>query len=436
MIKKPLLFVCLLAIMCGPVTASEGTAGFETFESTFGKEDFPSLAAGDTCTLFRHDDTGSTFGFYSGYQSGMQTILYIDPAECGTPTYPFEIQKFLFTLLDPPDEQDPGDYHWPIEIDIVVYDLRPSGDSCEGPYTELCRQSIVADSATFAFPEVGSIEFPSPCCVDGPFFIGIEYTDTTSLLMPSIIFDVAHEPDTCHMFMLYDSTWYGWYAFWVPPTPGYPFFWVEGETLTPNCCPDADGDLVCDPDDNCPAIANADQADVDGDGLGDVCDNCPDAANPGQEDTDGDGAADACDNCPAIANAAQADADSDGIGDLCDVCPNDPDNDIDGDGVCGDIDNCPSVPNADQTDTDNDGYGDVCEVLDDCVGTRGNVNADLADDVNVADLTYLVDFLFRGGPAPPVTEEADVDVDGSVNVSDLTYLIDFLFRGGPAPPSC
>ena len=36
---------------------------------------------------------------------------------------------------------------------------------------------------------------------------------------------------------------------------------------------DADGDLVCDADDNCPALANAGQSDLDGDGDGDACDD-------------------------------------------------------------------------------------------------------------------------------------------------------------------
>ena len=43
-------------------------------------------------------------------------------------------------------------------------------------------------------------------------------------------------------------------------------------------CRDQDGDGVCDADDNCPAVANPDQADHDGDGIGDACDPCTGAA--------------------------------------------------------------------------------------------------------------------------------------------------------------
>jgi len=68
-------------------------------------------------------------------------------------------------------------------------------------------------------------------------------------------------------------------------------------------------------------------------------------------------------------------------------------------------------------------------------GIRGDVNYDFAGP-NIADLTFLVSFLFRGGPAPPCFEEGDVNGDGAINIADLTYLVDFLFRGGPPPPPC
>lgn len=73
---------------------------------------------------------------------------------------------------------------------------------------------------------------------------------------------------------------------------------------------DADADGVADAGDNCPNVANADQADADGDDVGDACEGL---------DTDGDGVEDAVDNCPAASNADQADADEDGVGDVCDA---------------------------------------------------------------------------------------------------------------------
>ncbi len=52
---------------------------------------------------------------------------------------------------------------------------------------------------------------------------------------------------------------------------------------------------------------------------------------------------------------------------------------------------------------------------------------------NVEDLTYLVDFLFRGGDPPPIMDAADIDGAIDVNVSDLTYLVSFLFANGNDP---
>jgi hypothetical protein len=76
-------------------------------------------------------------------------------------------------------------------------------------------------------------------------------------------------------------------------------------------CSDVDDDGVCDVDDNCPLLPNADQADVDSDGPGDLCDNCPLTANPSQVDTDRDAVGDICD----------PDDDNDGWGDPEDCVP-------------------------------------------------------------------------------------------------------------------
>ncbi len=71
-----------------------------------------------------------------------------------------------------------------------------------------------------------------------------------------------------------------------------------------------------------------------------------------------------------------------------------------------------------------------------CVGIRGNVDGDPSDQVDVADVTYLVDYMFFEGAAPPCEEEGNVDGMGGTNIGDLTYLVGFLYFAGPVPPPC
>ena len=164
---------------------------------------------------------------------------------------------------------------------------------------------------------------------------------------------------------------------------------------------DVDGDGVCGDVDNCPAIANTDQADADNDGLGDSCDDCP---NDADNDADGDGVCGDVDNCPTDANSGQADADGDSLGDACDDCPNDADNDIDGDGVCGDVDNCPADANSGQADADGDSLGDAC---DDCPNDADN---DIDGDGVCGDVDNC--------PADANSGQADADGDGIGDACD------------------
>ena len=201
-------------------------------------------------------------------------------------------------------------------------------------------------------------------------------------------------------------------------------------------CFDTDGDGFGNPNhpenicrlDNCPSVSNPGQEDADGDGVGDVCDNCSATANPLQSDQDGDGFGDACDNCPSVANLEQADGDGDGIGNLCDNCPamaNADQADADHDGIGNVCDNCPNIANPGQEDSDSDGIGDACEFI--CGDVNGN------QLVNIQDVTYLINFLYKGGPAPIPPLSGDVNASGITNIQDVTYLINFLYKGGPAP---
>ena len=105
---------------------------------------------------------------------------------------------------------------------------------------------------------------------------------------------------------------------------------------------------------------------INNDSNGDVC-----------FDGDADGLCGAADNCPAVANANQADGDGDGIGDVCDACPGDATNDEDGDGVCQDVDNCPSISNAGQIDDNGDGFGDACVSVDADIAATAIIGQDV-----------------------------------------------------------
>ncbi len=77
-----------------------------------------------------------------------------------------------------------------------------------------------------------------------------------------------------------------------------------------------------------------------------------------------------------------------------------------------------------------------------CCRAHGNVDGNGSSDgwVNISDLTYLVAYVFQGGPLPPCPEEADVDGSGQsgtlADIADITYLVSYLFMGGLEPPVC
>ena len=52
--------------------------------------------------------------------------------------------------------------------------------------------------------------------------------------------------------------------------------------------------------------------------------------------------------------------------------------------------------------------------------------------LNMLDITFLLGYLYKGGPAPYPLEAADVDGNGLVNLQDATYMINFLYKGGAA----
>ena len=63
----------------------------------------------------------------------------------------------------------------------------------------------------------------------------------------------------------------------------------------------------------------------------------------------------------------------------------------------------------------------------------GDVNRN--GSVTISDVVYLVNYLFKGGPAPYLWYRGDTNCDQSVTVADVVYLVAYLFKGGPLPCS-
>jgi hypothetical protein len=58
--------------------------------------------------------------------------------------------------------------------------------------------------------------------------------------------------------------------------------------------------------------------------------------------------------------------------------------------------------------------------------------------INVLDVSYLINFLYHGGPAPIPYRlcAGDANCDCKINILDVSYIISFLYKNGPRPCNC
>jgi hypothetical protein len=64
---------------------------------------------------------------------------------------------------------------------------------------------------------------------------------------------------------------------------------------------------------------------------------------------------------------------------------------------------------------------------------RGDANTD--GIIDLGDVVYLVNYLYKGGSAPDPLTVGDCNCDQTIELGDLVFLINHLFRDGP-PPDC
>ncbi|MCH9031259.1 MAG: FG-GAP repeat protein [candidate division Zixibacteria bacterium] len=60
-------------------------------------------------------------------------------------------------------------------------------------------------------------------------------------------------------------------------------------------------------------------------------------------------------------------------------------------------------------------------------------DADDGGDVNILDATYIVNYIFQDGAAPPCCNQADADGSGELNVGDAILIVMYIFQGGDPP---
>ena len=62
---------------------------------------------------------------------------------------------------------------------------------------------------------------------------------------------------------------------------------------------------------------------------------------------------------------------------------------------------------------------------------RGDANGD--GIIELGDIVYLINFVYKGGDPPCPMEAGDANCDGIVELGDIVYLINYVYKSGPAP---
>jgi len=73
--------------------------------------------------------------------------------------------------------------------------------------------------------------------------------------------------------------------------------------------------------------------------------------------------------------------------------------------------------------------------LDSCsVQLPGDFNG--SGSINISDVSAFIAYFYNGGPPPSPFANGDPDGDCDMDMDDVDYLMDYIFRNGPAPVDC
>ncbi|MCM2272697.1 MAG: hypothetical protein NDJ18_09120 [candidate division Zixibacteria bacterium] len=178
------------------------------------------------CSLKNHVPTA--LAYYSGIQTGFRFASYMNPVNCaGTEDYPYGIYFVSFPLFHFEGAE------WPLGLNLEIWSA--TTDSCEGPQTKLFSKHYFVDSSSFAAPKVGVLRLDDPVCVDGPFFVSVQYDGSTAGPYPSVLLDTVVPPVQCVNWGYRNDQWMDWPTFWTSPVAGNFMVWVDGYTNSNFC---------------------------------------------------------------------------------------------------------------------------------------------------------------------------------------------------------
>ena len=348
---------------------------------------FPALAEAldsDTGTCLIVNNDGSNPAYKSDNEVGDRTVIYFDLNDCLG--YPSELVSVNFSLVDIPASE------WPATVDLIVYDRAAESHQCYGPGLEMCRQIVICDAATFAYPNFGTVVLTNPCCLKGPFFVGVEYIAPVKSVYPPLALDEQNNGERCKawQYSAIDDDWVEWmYYYGVETAPGFPKITAEVRPFSTLCTAEC-----------------GINGDFDNSGVLSISDcvyfiswfQSPNNNPPSWLDATGD----------CIVNQED-------YGMAWQFCFGSPWE--------------PPPPAVERCFCTNP-WSEQCAV------TPGD--ADGSKAINVSDAVYIISFIFAGGPAPTPYAVASGDGNGdcTVSISDAVALIAFIFSGGAAPVTC
>ncbi|MBK6910376.1 MAG: hypothetical protein IPH10_05520 [bacterium] len=204
---------------------------------------------------------------FSGFLNAAEGFAFsgwINPAPscAGSPDFPYRIDSVRFVVANAAAFGDFGCTGpcgaGTATYRVVVYNTSNCGtDSCQNPGNAIITSALVSYTTTNTAGALGTLTVPVQGCVNGPFFVSIEYVSWTGpgdnggtggafrSLWPTVLWSNVARP-LCEQWVFNGCSWTDHTTFFTGGTTGFYNFTVYGESnaaCTPITC---SNEVACD----------------------------------------------------------------------------------------------------------------------------------------------------------------------------------------------